>query len=176
MPNPKLESLLRAIIACVGRKTAEPVITWDDTAHCFHVQVNPQDQGRFIGKKGVVIWALKTVFWYAGMAQVTRSVDIDLLEPKDPNDRRPTPFKPNLNWNTSKIETMLNAILSVCLNEPPRYTIEKPEPAEAMITILLNKYLQTPCSDPDLAEALKVLVHAAGMADGCSIKTEVFWQ
>jgi len=177
MPNPKLEKLLRAIIACVGRKTTDPIINWDESAHCFHIQVNAQDQGRFIGKKGVVIWALKAIFWYAGLAQITHTVDIDLLEPKDPDgERRATPFKPNLNWDTAEIETMLNEILETCFKESPRYAIGKPEPAEAAISIILNPYLKTPCSDPDLAGAIKVVVHAAGMADGCAIKTEILWQ
>ena len=177
MPNQKLETLLRSIVSCIGRKTTDPVLTWDESASCFHIQVNAQDQGRFIGKKGVVIWALKTIFWYAGLAQITRTVDIDLLEPKNPDgERRATPFKPNLQWDDKQVRNMIKEILETCFKETPRYTLENSKPAEAEVEIKLNPYLKTPCSDPDIAEAIKVIIHAAGMADGCAIKTEVAWE
>ena len=177
MPNPKLEALLRSIIACVGRKTTDPLIQWNEETATFTIQVNARDQGRFIGKAGIVIWALKSIFWYAGLAQIMKTVDINLLEPKDPSsDQRAAPFKPNASWNRSKFTTMLERLLQTCFNEQaPDWHLETSEPAKALVTIEINKYLRTPCSDPDLEEAIRTLVHAAGMADGCAIKTEASW-
>lgn len=178
MPNPKLEALLRAIIACIGRKTTEPVIQWNEDAAAFSIQVSAHDQGRFVGKKGIVIWALKSIFWYAGLAQITRTVDINLLEPENPDkDRRAVPFRPNAKWDKARITAMIENILSACFNGSiTGWSMTEPDHAEAEVSIHLNKYLHTPCSDPDFAEAINVLVHAAGMADGCSITTKVSWQ
>lgn len=176
MPN-QLESTLRSIVACLGRKTPEPLLQWNETEASFTIQVSARDQGRFIGKGGIVIWALKSVFWYAGLAQIKRTVDINLLEPKDPSaDQRAAPFKPDPKWDRTKVSDMINQVLNCCFKDSLMgWDISEPEPAKPKVTIHLQKYLQMPCSDPDFAEAIKTLIHAAGMANGCTIKTEVSW-
>lgn len=173
---PKLEELLRKIIACLGPKTENPVVLWNEEDATFSIQVNARDQGRFIGKNGTAIWAIKSIFWYAGIAQIKRTVDIDLREPEE-GDRRAAPFRPNPQWNKARIGDMIESILSSCFNGvSTQLAIQSVGPTSAVATVQLDKYLQTPCSDPDLAQALRTLIFAAGMADGCSIKTEIVWQ
>lgn len=173
---PKLEKLLRSIISRLGPKTERPVVNWDEENATFSIQVNARDQGRFIGKNGTAIWAIKSIFWYAGLAQIKRTVDINLREPEE-GDRRATPFRPNPTWNKVALGEMIEEILSGCFNAvTSTWVIKDQGEASAVVVIQLEGYLQRPCSDPDLAEALRTLIFAAGMADGCSIKTEIVWK
>lgn len=177
MPNPKLENLLLAIIACLGPQTASPLIEWNEEKAAFSIRVSARDQGRFIGKNGVAIWAIKAIFWYAGMAQIKRTVDLILLEPEE-GDRRTAPFRSNPNWDDEKIKKMIDAILDNCFNEASHSWILEPLPpsTESKVKIFLDKYLQKPCANPDFSEAIKTIILAAGMADGASIQTEIKWE
>lgn len=173
---PKLEQLLRAIIACLGPKTDKPVVEWDETNASFSIQVNARDQGRFIGKGGATIWAIKSIFWYAGLAQIRKTVDIQLREPEE-GDRRATPFRANPNWNRKAVSDTVNLILETCFNRPVVvWELREQGEAAASIEIVLPANLQGTYQDPSLAEAIKTLMFSTGMADGCSIKTEVVWK
>lgn len=177
MPNAKLDALLRAIIACLGRNTIDPKIHWNEEEHAFTIQVDGHDQGRFIGKMGIILWAINTVFWYAGLAQIQHTVKINLLNPLNPKPGiGQMPYRPNPSWNRQIVKAMAEAILGTCFNSDPRMELRDTEQARAAMLIKLEKYLQTPCSSPDIGEAIEKLVYAGGMVDGGSIKTEIRWE
>lgn len=179
MPNAKLEALLRSIIACLGRNTETPTVTWDETDHAFSIQVDGKDQGRFAGKEGIIYWAINTIFWYAGMAQILHTVKVNLLDPVvRHNGVGPMPYRPNPNWNRALVTAMVEEILAACFNGNVHtsYDLKELEPAKALMNISLEKYLQTVCSNPDIGEAIERLVYAGGKVDGGSIKTQIRWE
>lgn len=169
---------MRSIIACLARNTREPKIQWHED-FSFTIQVDGHDQGRMVGKQGIILWAINTVFWYAGMAQLTHTVKIELLNPENPMPGLgPSPYRLNPNWNRKLVTNMVESILSTAFKGTclARYELHESAPAKANLIVIMEKYLQTPCSNPDIGEAIEKLVYAGGMVDGGSIKTQIRWE
>jgi hypothetical protein len=104
----KLRSLLEAIALAIGRRTKVPEIEHYANDAMFTLAVDPHDQGRFIGKLGSTIWAVQTILWYAGLTQFGWSYSVWLLVPaKSGTERRPVPFKFNLNGTARKLKIWL---------------------------------------------------------------------
>lgn len=176
MPEPKLKPLLQAIISGVGRKTNNPVIEWDEAGKGFTVQVDGQDQGRFIGKNGVVFWAINAVFWYAGYRQLGGHVVFVLREPEIRSSKL-IPFKPNKNWDQARLSSLAEQLTFNTIGEENvRGILVTPmDDAEANIQIQLEPKLKSACEDPSLAEAIETIISAAGRADGCKASVKVSW-
>lgn len=171
-----LEALLRSVIAGIGRKTSNPEIAYDPQDCEFTISVNPHDQGRFIGKKGIVFWGIQTLFWHAGINEAGRTAGFSLTEPDNPiTDRRGIPFRADPNWDRSAIKAMLQQISELCFDGASAALQEGGE-TEATALIASKKSLQSRFSDPDLAEAARVVIKAAGMAHGCILGTRVTWE
>ncbi len=176
MPNPKLEALLRAIIACLGRNTNVPEITWEPANFQFVVAVDPRDQGRFVGKNGANHWAINALFWYAGLAQIQHIVRIELLSPEEPVRLGPRPFQKNPEWDQTRLKAMVFEILHSCFKTEPKFHIELSQVGRATVKISLDKYLQTPLLDPDFSKAVSTIIYCGGKVDGCSIETVIAWE
>src|SRR6266404_6249238 len=174
----KLRDLLAAIVANIGRKTPGPEIDYIPHMAVLTLRVNPHDQGRFVGKKGIVIWAINTILWYAGIANFGYTIGVKLLEPNgDGQDRRAMPFRPDPNWDRKKLGLLVDAITQNCFHTlicP--WVIEDTGEAEATVNLQLEKYLKMQCEEPNLAEAISKVIHAAGMAQGANIKTNISWK
>ena len=177
MSEPILKPLLLAIIAGVGRKTEDPLIEWDEESSIFTVQVDGRDQGRFIGKEGVVFWAINAVLWYAGIRQVNSHARFALLEPKVRGEATPIPFKPNPKWERPKIKNIVELLSSNSVGKENVLGIRITETghAKADVQIVLDPALKKSCEDPNLAEAIETIISAAGRADGCTINAKVSW-
>lgn len=175
-PEAKLEALLRLIVANIGKMTIEPEIQYSPAEAQFSLRIDGRDQGRFIGKQGKTIGALQTIFWYAGLAQIQKTAAIKLLEPEDRLDRRSPPFTPNPNWDRKKIGELIDAILKACFNHVSAAWVIEDNAEHSVVQIQCDKYLQAPCSIPSIEDALKIVIHAAGMANGANLQTEVTWR
>ncbi len=173
----KVEELLRIIIASICRKTKTPKIELNESIHTFTVQVSSEDQGRAVGKKGLCFWAMNTILWYAGFAQNARPALMKLIEPSNGRSSSPPiPFKANANWDRKIIGDLIEAIMLTCFKTPGVWVIEDTGDGEATANVRIEKYLQTSTCDPSFEEALGIVLHAAGMAGGVAITTEVKWE
>lgn len=174
--HPKFEALLRAIVSCICRRTKSPQIEWDEERERWEITVAAADQGRMIGKKGITIWAVETFLWYAGLAHGITPEQVILITQKGTYPSK-SPFKLNPKWDRKAIGALVDAISSACLKKSiPWVLTDGEEAGEAVLSVELEKYLQTAMSNPSFAEALEVIVHAASMADGASVKVEVLWK
>lgn len=172
-PTEKLEDLLRIIAGAISRKD-KAVIEHVPGDFLFRLQVSPSDQGRFVGKLGQTIWAIQTIFWYAGFTQVTHNYTIHLLEPKIPHDRHcPIPFRFNPEWDRAKISSLATAIHDYCLPVHSRWKLTEINKTTALIHLVIEAYLQTPIHDPSFVDAYTIVMKVAGMSQGVNIKTDV---
>jgi predicted RNA-binding protein YlqC (UPF0109 family) len=166
-----LECFLRTIIAAIAKHTPEPKIVHLDKEYTFQIQVDGRDQGRIVGKGGAHIWAIQTLFWYAGFAQVRQGYSIRLLEPVTPYRGGPSPFRFTATWDRKIIQGLIDAILETCIPSHGSCELKEETKTSAVCTLKIEKYLQTPTDNPSLAEAISVVLKAAGMSQGVSIQT-----
>ena len=175
-PNQILEHLLRSVVSMVGRKTDKPEIELTQEPPEFKLRVNPIDQGRFIGKNGIVIYSIQSIFWWAGAAQTGRPYGVKLL-PNDGVARAAMPFRPNKNWDRKKLRDFIELVLTVCFkNQFPPWALTDAGDVEAILSIQLEKYLKTSMNEPNFEEAISTLIHSAGMSEGVKIKVGVTWK
>jgi hypothetical protein len=176
--EPELEVLLRDIISVIARKTPEPFIDFRRDSANFEFKVHTLDHGRFVGKHGVTIFALKTIFWYAGLVVSRRTIGLNLLEPEyDPTvDKRSLPFRPNKSWDRRLIHSVCEKLIEYTLGEcVSAVVIEEIGETEAIVNFTVESNLKTAISEPDLIEALSIVIHAIGMSQGVSLKNNVTW-
>jgi predicted RNA-binding protein YlqC (UPF0109 family) len=173
-PN-QLRFLLLTIIDGIGRKTEKPVIDWKP--YEYVVQVDGRDQGRMIGRKGIVFWAINTLFRYAGIKACGKAVRFTLLEPKERDNTGPLPFKPNPHWDRAKLHALLLQLLGACFSngEVKDLKMVEPDEAEAQFQIRLDPKLKSQFDDPSLTEAIETIIGAAAKSDGCKASTQIQW-
>lgn len=174
--NLKVEILLRSILSSICRKTPSMEVIWSERNAMFMVRVGAADQGRIIGKKGKTFWSVATMLWWAGMSQGSGPATFKILDPigpKAPEIRQP--FLLNPKWNRARISDLLNSIANTILKTQGNWSMIDMGPGEAKVEFRVEKYLSTAMSDPSFEEALKTVIHAAGMSDGAVIETEVLW-
>jgi len=175
-PQLKLRNLLETIALAIGRRT-HPEIEHFPNQALFTLQVDPHDQGRFIGKLGGTIWAIQTIFWFAGLAQFGWSYTVKLLEPDNPvRERSPVPFKFNPKWDRKKITDLVGQILDVCLKQFQDHSLLETGEASVTVNLKLMKYLKTNLSEPNFVEAFETILRVAGMSNGVQIKTEAVFE
>jgi predicted RNA-binding protein YlqC (UPF0109 family) len=177
--EPKLEKLLRDIVAAISRKTPDPEIYFDESTANFDLKVHSADHGRFVGKHGMTIFALKTIFWYAGLVSERRTVGLNLLEPEfdESVDKRALPFKPKENWDRKLIANICDEIICGTLGSGAGgIIIEETGETSAKVRFSIESYLQTAISEPDLVEALSIVIHAIGMSNGVTLNNEITWR
>lgn len=171
-----LESLLRVIVSGIGRKTDSPEITYDSDKAQFTVYVNPHDKGRFIGKKGITFWGIVTLFWHAGINEINRTVGFEMPDRGDELlDRRGVPFKADPNWDRNRVAAMLQQVCDLCF-DGAKFKLEEDGATGATALITVSKSKRARFGDPDLSEATRVVLKAAGMAHGAVIETRVIWE
>jgi predicted RNA-binding protein YlqC (UPF0109 family) len=168
--------LLKTITESIGRSSSPPVIRHFPDEAKLQFSVDPADQGRIVGKKGCVIWAIQVIMWYAGMAQLTCEYQVELLEPEAPYKGLSRPFRWDPKWNRSKIMSLATAVSETCLKDHANLDMKDTGETSATIFLKINKYLQCPLLDPPFCEAFQTIVHAAGMSNGVDIKTEVIFE
>jgi predicted RNA-binding protein YlqC (UPF0109 family) len=172
----KLHSLLETIVLAIGRRTKAPEIEHYLNEARFTLAVDPHDQGRFIGKLGGTIWAIQSIFWYAGLTQFGWPYSVKLLEPDNPvKERQPAPFKFNPHWDREKIKNLIDRILETTLRSYCRWSLQETGPASLTVNLTLMKYLKINLSDPSFADAFETVVRVAGMSNGVQITTETVW-
>lgn len=171
--HPILE-MMEVIVLVLKRKTAAPEISHEDDD--ISLRVEGFDQGRFIGKKGRVIWAIQTLCWHAGTAHNGIPTAMHLLEPLTPSDRANYPFLPEPAWDRKLISRLVNTILAACLpDENPPYVIDEDDETRATVIVKIDPKHNDNLLEPSFEKALSTLLHAAGMALGASIQTEIRW-
>lgn len=176
-PTLALHNLLETIVSSIARKTSNPKIEHLYNDALFTLQVDPHDQGRFIGKLGATIWGIQTIFWYAGLTQFGWSYSVKLLEPENPiHDRRPVPVKFNPDWDRKKIEKLISEIISTCLRSFASYSLLETSDTNLIVNLKLLQYLRINLSDPDFVEAFETVARVAGMSNGVQIKTEAMFE
>ena len=173
----KLEILLRTILSSICRRTTELIVEWSPEEKMFYVQVDSRDQGRVIGKNGLTFWGIGTILFWAGLCQLAGPVTMRLLDPKGEPNKNKTPFKINPDWNRGRIRDLVTMISDATLKVRGNWELQEGDPSEATLVFKIDKYLQTALTDPDhdLAQAIRITVHAAGMSDGAVIETEIVW-
>jgi predicted RNA-binding protein YlqC (UPF0109 family) len=173
----KLRSLLETIVLAIGRRTKVPEIEHYPNEALFTLQVDPHDQGRIIGKLGRTIWAIQTIFWYAGLTQFGWSYSVKLLEPDNPiKERRPAPFKFDPKWNRKKIGNLIDRILETCLRSYCSWSLLETGEASMTVNLKMMKYLRINLTDPAFADAFETVLRVAGFSNGVKIVTEVTWE
>jgi predicted RNA-binding protein YlqC (UPF0109 family) len=173
-----LEKLLRDIVAAISRKTPNPEIYFDESTANFDLKVHSADHGRFVGKHGMTIFALKTIFWYAGLVVDRRTVGLNLDEPEydETVDKRPLPFRPKDNWDRNLIANICDEIILATLgNCASGIVIEETGETSAKVHFGVESNLKTAISEPDLLDALSIVIHAIGMSNGVTLNNEITW-
>lgn len=169
----RLGNFLRTIVLAIARSTQNPQIEHYPNEALFTLTVDQNDQGRFIGKNGVTIWSIQTLFWFAGLAQFGYVYSVKLLGPEKPPQRRiSAPIKFTPKWPRQKIHGLAGEILWACLPQHADYQITEDDSTKATLKLRLPKYLEMQLSDPNFAEAFAIVMRAAGLSNGVSIKTE----
>jgi predicted RNA-binding protein YlqC (UPF0109 family) len=173
----KLHSLLETIVLTIGRRTKAPEIEHYPNEALFTLAVDPHDQGRFIGKLGGTIWAIQSIFWYAGLTQFGWCYSVKLLEPDNPaKERQPAPFKFNPKWDRKKIENLVDRILETCLRTYCSWSLLETGAASLTINLTLMRYLKINLAEPSFVDAFETVMRVAGMSNGVQIKTEATWE
>lgn len=167
----KLDNLLLAICHGIARNTKSPVIKWDGSS--ITLQVCRSDQGRMVGKSGANFWAAATAIFHA--SPESAPVRLRLLEPIDGKNGHAMPFKANPDWNRPIIHHLLDELTQKCCSTMGSWMIEERGAASARVTVSLPEKDKQRVLDPNLSEAIKILVHAAGMAGGVSLDVDVAW-
>lgn len=170
----RLEHFLRIIVSSIARSTKKPHIEHRPNEALFRLAVNPKDQGRFVGKNGTTIWSIQTLFWFAGLAQFGYCYSVKLLDPEK-EDRRPLPFKFSPKWSRKIINGLITEIIGACIPEHADYKLQELGDTHAFVKLRLPKYLQMQMEDPSFPEAFINIMRSAGMSQGVSIKTEVYF-
>lgn len=174
-PQLKLRSLLETIALTIGRRTKVPEIEHYANDAMFTLKVDPYDQGRFVGKMGGTIWAIQTIFWYAGLTQFGWSYTVKLFDhPKQ--ERKPVPFKFSPKWDRKKIENLVSQILETCLRSYCTWSIFETGPASLTVNLKLMQYLKINLTDPSFVDAFDTVMRQAGMSNGVQITTEATWE
>ncbi len=174
-PEEQLKSLLETIVLSLSRHTPEP-----DIQHVYDramsLRVDPRDQGRLVGKKGSVIWAIQTLFWYSGLTLAQHPCQIRLLEPENPQRNLPSPpIKLHKKWNRGKIKYLIESIISSTMPKHARAFVTEIDDTEAKVVLEVEAYLKLPISEPSFLDAFDTIIHAAGMLSGAKITTEVIF-
>jgi predicted RNA-binding protein YlqC (UPF0109 family) len=170
----KLSRLLSTIVFAIGQNTPHPEIEHFHNQAAFTLAVHPRDQGRMIGAKGATIWAIQTIFYFAGLAQCGYSYTVKLLEPDAPEkDRKPFRFNPK--WDRSRIRHLLDTIVDCVLPGHASYTLDELDDTTALVSLKIQKYLSMNLNDPNFAEAFANVVRASGMSSGVNIKAEAIY-
>ena len=170
----KLSRLLSTIVSSIGQNTPKPDIEHFPNQAAFTLAVNPKDQGRMIGSKGSTVWAIQTIFYFAGLAQCGYSYTIKLLEPDSP-EKDHKPFRFNPKWDRSRIKNLLDTIIDIVLPKHASYTLTEVDDTTAVVSLTITKYLNINLQDPNFAEAFASVVKASGMSNGVNIKTEAIF-
>jgi predicted RNA-binding protein YlqC (UPF0109 family) len=174
-PQLRLHSLLETIVSSIARRTKVPEIIHYPNDARFTVEVDPYDQGRFVGRLGSTIWGIQTIFWYAGLTQFGWSYSVKLMDHPLEN-RRSVPFKLNPKWDRKKIENLIGQILDVCLKHYCSWSLLETGPADLIVNLKLMKYLKINLTEPDFVEAFDTVVKVAGLSNGVRIITEATWE
>jgi predicted RNA-binding protein YlqC (UPF0109 family) len=174
-PQRRLHSLLETIVHTIARRTKAPEIEHYPNEALFTLQVDPYDQGRFVGKMGSTIWAIQTIFWYAGLTQFGWSYSIKLMDHPIEN-RKSVPFKLDPNWDRKKIENLIGSILDVCLKHYCSWSLLETGPANLTVNLKLMQYLKINLTDPSFVDAFETVVRVAGLSNGVKIKTEATFE
>lgn len=173
-PEMKLSRLLSTIVASIGQNTPNPEIEHFPNQAAFTLAVHPRDQGRFIGSKGITVWAIQTLFYFAGLTQCGYSYTIRLLEPDRP-EKDQKPFRFNPKWDRARIKSLLDTIIDCVLPKHASYTLTELDDTTALVSLKVVKYLNINLADPDFMEAFTSVVKASGMSNGVNIKTEALF-
>jgi predicted RNA-binding protein YlqC (UPF0109 family) len=174
VPYAKLHRLLQVVTLAIGRNTTTPEIVHFPNEARFTLVVHPKDQGRFVGKAGATIWAIQTLFYFAGLAQLGFSYTVKLIDPDFPQkDDKPLRFDPN--WSRQRIRELVDAILTTCLPCHASYTLIEPTTTTALVNLTIQKYLRICMNDPCFADAIATVLKTAGMSNGVNIKTETIF-
>lgn len=172
----KLRSLLETIVGCIAKMTPDPEIEHYQNQALFTLSVNPHDQGRFIGKLGGTIWALQTIFWYAGLTVCGYSYSVRLMEPDCPvKNRKPVPIKFNPKWDRKKIENLIARVMENTLRSYASYSIIETSETSMTIGLKIEKYLAMNVADPSFVDAFETVMRVAGMSNGVNITTEAIF-
>lgn len=171
----QLRSLLEHIVSVIAKKTSDPAIEHLPQKALFLLAVDPHDQGRFVGKNGRLIWAIQTIFWYAGFTWCGYSYSVKLLDQDRPIHAQPVPIKFKKNWDRKKIENFVAGLIKNTLRSYARYAILETGETSMTITLTIEKYLAISISEPNFIEAFESLVKAAGFSNGVNIKLEAVY-
>lgn len=174
-PQRKLHSLLETIVSSIARRTKAPEILHYPNEALFTLEVDPYDQGRFVGKLGSTIWAIQTIFWYAGLTQFGWSYSVKLMDHPLEN-RRSVPFKLDPKWDRKKIENLIDRLLETCLRDFCTWSTKETGPASLTVHLKLMRYLKINLTEPSFADAFETVVRVAGLSNGVKITTEATWE
>lgn len=181
LPHPKmsdspaytrLQALLSTIVSSIAQNTQTPDIDHFPNEAIIQFAVDPRDQGRIVGKKGCTIWAIQVLMWYAGLTQLQCAYKIKLLDPEAPCKGHSRPFRFNKKYDRDKIINLAEAIVETCIPKHATVYFQELDETTMMTSLKIEKYLQTPITDPSFVEAFESVMRAAGMSNGATIKTE----
>lgn len=174
MSNANLKPMVESIISAICTHTKTPRIDYHADATMEITGIHPDDEGRLIGKKGVVFWAITAIHFYACRAQGLPQVRLLPLETSpNRNSGGFVAFRPRDPWDKKPVTDMIDAITANCLGKHGAWMMDETGGVTAKIQI--KAILRPALQDPNFEEALDALVHSAGKAAGASIRTEVTW-
>jgi predicted RNA-binding protein YlqC (UPF0109 family) len=174
VPQVRLRSLLDTIVGAIAKSTSAPKIEHVFGEALFTLQVDPRDQGRFIGKLGGTIWAIQTVFWFAGFTQMGYAYSVKLFDHPLTNHKA-MPIKFNPKWPRKKIENLVDVTIKTCLRSFASYSLMEDDATHLTINLKLEKYLECVLASPNFPEAFSTVMRVAGMSNGVQISTETIY-
>ena len=171
--EPKITEFLRNIIAAITQFTHQPKITNGDGG--YSIWVEPEDQGRVVGKQGMTIWAISTALTFASIQQTGRQSLWRLMEPDTRANGPKIPFRPRADWNRSVVEILMEA-LAMCFTHMTYELVDDDGTHSTIIVRPAGDKSQFTMHHMDLSEAMRVLVKATGMAHGAVLDLQIEWE
>lgn len=173
--------MVRTILRALCTHTSEEKLTtlYSEPDRKVLIKVDGRDQGRVVGKQGRTITSIGILAWYAGLlSPEAKPIGIKLLQATENVDVQAFGmFQARDDWDRSLIGGLIESILSTCLGiSKGAWIEEKTGLAAATITITLDDSMRKKCESPSFTDAMSVILHAAGMANGVVLKSEYIWE
>lgn len=173
MTHEILKPMLTSILSAICRRTPgfQLIYEYEREPELYITGIAPEDEGRLIGRKGGTFWSLTVAHYYACKSAGMPQVRIHELETHSTKTANVVAFRPREDWERDPIKEMIGQLVRCTTMDNGAWVLD--ETGGVVVRIRIPAYMQKEMTDPNLAEALDIIIHAAGKSCGASIKTEV---
>jgi len=162
-------NVVRNLFASMTRPSSPPDI--EVRGGEFIVQVDPEDQGRVVGKHGRTIWAISSVVLMASLRVTGKQSRVTLLDPKRRSGGIQLPFKANPEWNKAIVDILMEAFEKCFLGMS--WSVRHLDATHSVIDIRPVMIDDEISRSVDIREAIHVITRSAGMANGAVLTVNI---